>query len=192
MCLRLRGCIHTYQELQTYYDAGDSKACGTISYLLWGGKAGLAWSRGKLRELGELDLSCDCTELSEELELGLYDKTYSDYPEAAKKNAKQALAYYDSNKPRCGTPQAWQFAQLLSAGKPLSRCLISEMASYNRFEKKKGEPYNKGCGGLLWDAWGGEEGIRWAEGKLDEINSIESKIDLAEYDDKGRIKRSKK
>lgn len=175
-----------------YYDPSDSKACGTISYLLWGGKAGLAWSRGKLRELGELELSCDCTELSEELELGLYDKTYSDYPEAAKKNAKQALAYYDSNKPRCGTPQAWQFAQLLSAGKPLSRCLISEMASYNRFEKKKGEPYNKGCGGLLWDAWGGEEGIRWAEGKLDEINSNESKIDLAEYDDKGRIKRSKK
>ncbi len=42
---------------ETYYDAGDSKACGTISYLLWGGKAGLAWSRGKLRELGELDLS---------------------------------------------------------------------------------------------------------------------------------------
>ena len=42
---------------ETYYDAGDSKACGTISYLLWGGKAGLNWSRGKLRELGELDLA---------------------------------------------------------------------------------------------------------------------------------------
>lgn len=175
-----------------YYDVNDSKACGTISYLLWGGKAGLAWSRSKLRELGEIKLGCDCTELSDELELGLYDKTYSDYPKAAKNNAKQALAYYDSNKPRCGTPQAWQFAQLLSAGKPLSRCLISEMASYNRFEKKKNEPYNKGCGGLLWDAWGGEEGIRWAEQKLDEINSTESKVDLAEYDDKGRIKRSDK
>ena len=44
---------------ETYYDAGDSEACGTISYLLWGGKAGLAWSRGKLRELGELDLNDD-------------------------------------------------------------------------------------------------------------------------------------
>lgn len=39
---------------ETYYDPNDSKACGTISYLLWGGKAGLAWSRSKLRELGEL------------------------------------------------------------------------------------------------------------------------------------------
>ena len=175
-----------------YYDPSDSKACGTISYLLWGGKAGLAWSRSKLRELGELELNCDCHELSEELELGLYDKTYKDYPSAARKNAKQALAYYDSNKPRCGTPQAWQFAKLLSDGKPLSRCLILEMASYNRFEKKKDEPYNKGCGGLLWDAWGGEEGIRWAEGKLDEINSQESETDLAKYDDKGRIVRSPK
>jgi hypothetical protein len=42
---------------ETYYDAGDTKACGTISYLLWGGKAGLNWSRGKLRELGELELA---------------------------------------------------------------------------------------------------------------------------------------
>tara|TARA_R100001460_G_C3556194_1_gene175489 strand:+ start:147 stop:1712 length:1566 start_codon:yes stop_codon:yes gene_type:complete len=42
---------------ETYYDPSDSKACGTISYLLWGGKSGLAWSRGKLRELGELKLA---------------------------------------------------------------------------------------------------------------------------------------
>jgi len=39
---------------EEYYDPSDSKACGTISYLLWGGKAGLAWSRGKLKQLGEI------------------------------------------------------------------------------------------------------------------------------------------
>lgn len=37
------------------YDASDTSACGTISYLLWGGKAALGWSRNKLRELGELE-----------------------------------------------------------------------------------------------------------------------------------------
>ena len=37
---------------ETYYDPNDSKACGTISYLLWGGKAGLAWARNVLREEG--------------------------------------------------------------------------------------------------------------------------------------------
>jgi len=40
---------------EEYYDETDTKACGTISYLLWGGKAGLGWSRNKLRELGLLN-----------------------------------------------------------------------------------------------------------------------------------------
>ena len=40
-----------------YYKEGDTKACGTISYLLWGGKAGLRWSASKLKELGEIDLA---------------------------------------------------------------------------------------------------------------------------------------
>ena len=40
---------------ETYYDETDTEACGTISYLLWGGKAALSWSRNKLRELGMLE-----------------------------------------------------------------------------------------------------------------------------------------
>jgi len=40
---------------ETYYDESDTTACGTISFLLWGGKAGLGWSRNKLRELGLLE-----------------------------------------------------------------------------------------------------------------------------------------
>ena len=40
-----------------YYDEGNNEACGTISYLLWGGKAGLRWSESKLKQLGEINLS---------------------------------------------------------------------------------------------------------------------------------------
>ena len=40
-----------------YYDEGDTKACGTISYLLWGGKAGLRWAGSKLKELDLLEAS---------------------------------------------------------------------------------------------------------------------------------------
>lgn len=40
---------------KTYYNENDTEACGTISYLLWGGKSGLSWSRSKLRELGLLN-----------------------------------------------------------------------------------------------------------------------------------------
>jgi hypothetical protein len=39
---------------EAYYDETDMNACGTISFLLWGGKSGLSWSRNKLRELGLL------------------------------------------------------------------------------------------------------------------------------------------
>ena len=47
-----------------YYDEGDTKACGTISYLLWGGKAGLRWAGSKLKELDllEADLKEPCYE----------------------------------------------------------------------------------------------------------------------------------
>ena len=36
---------------EEYYDPSDTKACGTISYLLWGGKSAKAWSLRKLKEL---------------------------------------------------------------------------------------------------------------------------------------------
>ena len=39
---------------EAYYDESDMNACGTISYLMWGGKSALSWSRNKLRELGLL------------------------------------------------------------------------------------------------------------------------------------------
>jgi len=44
---------------EEYYDEGDSKACGTISYLLWGGKAGKRWAESKLKELGEIELASE-------------------------------------------------------------------------------------------------------------------------------------
>jgi hypothetical protein len=36
---------------ETYYDANDTEACGTISYLLWGGKSALNWAEKKLKEI---------------------------------------------------------------------------------------------------------------------------------------------
>lgn len=39
---------------EEFYDEGDTKACGTISYLLWGGKSAKRWAESKLKELGEI------------------------------------------------------------------------------------------------------------------------------------------
>ena len=42
---------------EEYYDESDDNACGTISYLLWGGLAGKRYAAKKLKELGELSLN---------------------------------------------------------------------------------------------------------------------------------------
>jgi hypothetical protein len=36
---------------EEYYDEGNTEACGTISYLLWGGKAALRWAEAKIKEI---------------------------------------------------------------------------------------------------------------------------------------------
>lgn len=37
-----------------YYNENDTEACGTISYLLWGGETALGWSERKLKELEQI------------------------------------------------------------------------------------------------------------------------------------------
>jgi len=36
---------------EEYYDPSDTKACGTISYLLWGGKSMKSWAESKIKEI---------------------------------------------------------------------------------------------------------------------------------------------
>jgi len=45
---------------EEYYDEGNTEACGTISYLLWGGLAGKRWAESKLKELDLIDLKAPC------------------------------------------------------------------------------------------------------------------------------------
>lgn len=68
---------------EAYYDQSDTTACGTISYLLWGGKSALSWSRNKLRELGLLE---------EETKLEAQPSVASTYPgQAASGSVAPAL-----------------------------------------------------------------------------------------------------
>lgn len=38
-----------------YYQPGDNEACGTISYLLWGGEPALRWAERILKQEGLID-----------------------------------------------------------------------------------------------------------------------------------------
>ncbi len=110
----------------------------------------------------------------EEILLALADildlESYTDYPESASNNAKKAIKYKEENGSSCGTKVGWTRARQLADKKPISRDTIARMASFKRHQQHKDVPYSEGCGGLMYDAWGGDSGINWAIRKLDEID----------------------
>jgi hypothetical protein len=42
---------------ETYYQGADKNDCGYISYLLWGGPEALTWSKNKIEEYDNIDMS---------------------------------------------------------------------------------------------------------------------------------------
>ena len=101
-------------------------------------------------------------------------KSYSDYPQSATNNAKRALAWVEKNGwGSCGTPVGKQRANQLANREPLTRDTISRMASFKRHQQHKDVPYSEGCGGLMWDCWGGTSGVEWAINKLEKLSLSE-------------------
>ena len=111
-------------------------------------------------------------DLIEKLEaISINLKSYTDYPQAATNNAKKAIKYKEENGTTCGTRVGWTRASQLANRKPITRETIARMASFKRHKQHKDVPYSEGCGGLMWDAWGGSSGINWAISKLKEIDN---------------------
>lgn len=108
-------------------------------------------------------------------------ESYTDYPESSVNSAKRALDYKEANpKNTCGTRVGWTRANQLANKEPISEETIARMASFKRHQQNKDVPYSEGCGGLMWDAWGGTAGIEWASNKLE---SIRQESDSFEYFD---------
>jgi hypothetical protein len=98
------------------------------------------------------------------------EETYDDYPQAATNNAKRAIKYKEENGSSCGTVIGWTRARQLANREKLTRKTIARMASFKRHQQHKDVPYDEGCGGIMWDAWGGDAGIEWAIRKLEQID----------------------
>lgn len=99
------------------------------------------------------------------------EDSFTDYPEAATNNAKRALKWADENGwGSCGEATGKARANQLANREPISRDTIARMASFKRHQQHKDVPYSEGCGGLMWDAWGGDAGIEWASRKLEQID----------------------
>ncbi len=98
------------------------------------------------------------------------EETYDDYPQAATTNAKRAIKYKEENGSSCGTIVGWTRARQLANREKLTRKTIARMASFKRHQQHKDVPYDEGCGGIMWDAWGGDAGVEWAIRKLEQID----------------------
>ena len=111
----------------------------------------------------------DLLQIFEEVKL----ESYADYPDGVKNNAKKVLEYTEKNGwGSCGTPVGKVRANQLANREPISRDTIARMASFKRHQQNKDVPYSEGCGGLMWDCWGGTSGVEWAINKLKEIDGL--------------------
>ena len=110
----------------------------------------------------------DILEKLEDISIKL--ESYNDYPQAATNNAKRAIKYKEENGTDCGTRVGWTRAGQLARRENISRDTIARMASFKRHQQYKDVPYSEGCGGIMYDAWGGSSGINWAINKLKQID----------------------
>ena len=114
----------------------------------------------------------DYNDILEKLEaISIKLETYNDYPESATNNAKRARKWKEENGSDCGTRVGWTRSSQLANKENISRDTIARMASFKRHQQYKDVPYSEGCGGLMWDAWGGTSGIEWAINKLKQIDN---------------------
>jgi hypothetical protein len=99
-------------------------------------------------------------------------ESYSDYPEAAKENAKIALRWAEENGwGDCGEATGKARANQLANGEAISRETIARMASFARHRENGQRELGDGCGRLMWLAWGGDAGVDWAQRKLEQIKN---------------------
>ena len=100
-------------------------------------------------------------------------ESYTDYPQSATNNAKRALKWVEENGwGSCGEATGKNRANQLANREPISKDTISRMASFKRHQQHKDVPYSEGCGGLMWDAWGGSAGVNWASRKLKQLKEL--------------------
>jgi hypothetical protein len=98
-------------------------------------------------------------------------RSYTDYPKAAVENAKIAVRYAEENGwGSCGTAVGKIRASQLSNNEPISEETIAKMAAFERHRQNSDKELGDGCGRLMWLAWGGDEGVEWAQRKLEQIN----------------------
>jgi hypothetical protein len=99
-------------------------------------------------------------------------RSYTDYPKQAVENAKIALRWAEENGwGSCGTAVGKIRASQLANNEPISEETIARMAAFERHRQNSQKELGDGCGRLMWLAWGGDEGVEWAQRKLESLKN---------------------
>lgn len=107
-----------------------------------------------------------------------FQDSYDDYPKEARENACRALRWVEDNGwGDCGQAEGKLRANTICNGEPVSRDMLGRIASFARHRQYKDVPYDEGCGGLMWDSWGGDAMINWASRKLEQVE-LNAVVDL--------------
>jgi len=113
------------------------------------------------------------------LPLGEYElESYNDYPEAASNNACKVLRWIDEHgrdEVQGMTQVGLARANQLCNKENISESTIARMAAFERHRRNavinpeyRGTPW-KDKGYVAWLGWGGDQGIKWAQKKLERI-----------------------
>lgn len=132
----------------------------------------------EIRQLINLDAAKDIAttpEVTEVMSSVNEFESYSDYPKGATSNAQRALDWAETNGwGDCGTMVGKQRANQLAKGEPISLETIKRAYSFlSRHEQNKDVPYSEGCGGLMYDAWGGDAMKRYAKAKIKKVEEMQ-------------------
>ena len=120
---------------------------------------------------------------------------FSDYPESAVNNAKRALKWADENGwGSCGTPVGKSRANSIAKREKLSLDTVKRVYSFlSRHAQNADVPYDEGCGGLMYDAWGGKSMLPWARktiNKMEEKNNNHEAELRAQYGENVELRTS--
>jgi hypothetical protein len=98
--------------------------------------------------------------------------SYSDYPEAAVKNAKRGIKLNEEVNNKCATDVGKQRAQQIAKKEGLSFSTIKRTFSYlSRAEEYYNPDDPEACGTISYLLWGGKPMKAWAERKINEIEN---------------------
>lgn len=113
-------------------------------------------------------------------------KSFADYPQAVKNNAKRGIELNEKNGNKCATQTGKVRAQQLAKGEAISVETIKRMYSYlSRAEEYYDPNDTKACGTISYLLWGGKAALRWSKSKLKELelsNQVQCEANTVKYE----------